>query len=1280
MAKWLDKYDAPKAQNGIEGTMGGLTDKGFNYNGAWGGPSMQMGGTLQPPMAGAVQTVPMAQEGKSVSKTCPPGFVNIEGKCFDRASKEYKELYDYGIGYMDKDDVLVSSRMNLPEIVLKPLSSQQFIDDYAEENWQKYAFDQLGKKYGFPEVKSQLEYKKKYPYNPFSKGRAHYSDNTIYGENVRDYMEELAHHVNRKGQTERWILNDLPAYIMGKDPYEIEGTAEHMAHSITSPKLKKEFEEYRDKYYDEVYRPEWMDDPEIRKSGMQRAWEEYKPTEKKQMGGHVYPTTFVPQAQKGEKIGTRPEDQDIREIDAWEKAYTNSPRFAQLSQKQGDSPEMTQKRRDVINKFNIDKDIIRIPEGASQVESDEKGNPKFYLSPDKGDWPNYSDINAHEFGHIPYNTGDLNFPENIYKEIQSRNKEFVKSKETGKTNENIEHDIHPNEVRSDKNQLLYQLKKMGIYDATKDGDIKQEQLDKFKKSGEWNRLQRLYSDEDILWLINNVAQNTPTNITNTTAAMGASIPGSVGFTYARTGSTPSEGPYAKKTLPSAQTGYSSKPFEMVWKENAPSKKSTNNVERYEPSNAVKNAKSTLAVASLAGSSNPVTQYLAQIAGGTGDLYTSARYAMDKNWGKAGEDFIQGALGFIPYSKAIQGMKGDYFTKGAQFFNKWLKRAHAASDVKTLSESPKNTKLPRHENGGSMSFYQHGLDWTPRNISKNGSEIPKAQPGITEPLRGDIQTRGNQNLLTEIAAQKTKEKKAQEARTRTTIGADKRTAKQKEKDRQAYESKLKYEKEVLGKDFETPQYLQDKNRARAEHLIHLADVGSMGAGLVEGIGKLALKNVPKPTSVSSSVDDVVNTSRNLEDLKYAKDFAKQYGYDLPENLERISQSDELTNRTIRGMMNRHNTFVRGVSTNWEVIGEKNPEILRHLEGKGFDLSTKEGSKSAAEYMATHIPISTGYGRASLDKNVFNQGLEALYTSNSMPTGEGYTYGQGYIVKGKKPTNFSSTNRQDWITKNNPEYNIGVLPSSRKFSPQDLFHINDQKLNLLLDQGRINNTEHELINNYLKKSSDVKKQLRAKYNIDENTDIFSKKFDDFDEEYQKQKELLAKHAFDIDLDKSILKTEHNKKTGFAHYIHLGKPGEKILEPIKSWEITPSTWKNKSRAHKNVYTKKLSALEEGGVVKDNKGYWNPDNWGKVVEIDSPNITMKGVNQDLIGISDEGDVQYMEPGKDYKFKGKKVKEYPVAKYGVNQQDEKTVQHLDQLLNFTNKPKAKNGWLDKYK
>ena len=114
-------------------------------------------------------------------------------------------------------------------------------------------------------------------------------------------------------------------------------------------------------------------------------------------------------------------------------------------------------------------------------------------------------------------------------------------------------------------------------------------------------------------------------------------------------------------------------------------------------------------------------------------------------------------------------------------------------------------------------------------------------------------------------------------------------------------------------------------------------------------------------------------------------------------------------------------------------------------------------------------------------------------------------------------------------------------------------------------------------------------------------------------------------------------------------------------------------------------LKAFKKGGVVKDNMGYWNPENWGKVVEIDSNDITMKGVNQPLIGVSDEGDVKYMEPGKDYKFKGKKVKEYPIGAQGVsvNKADEYPLEKLDNLLNFTNynKPKAKSGkWLDKYK
>jgi len=62
---WLDKYDAPQAQNGIEGTMGGLTDKGFDYNGSWGG-QFQMGGNVYP-----VNYVPQAAMGGSTGGTFP---------------------------------------------------------------------------------------------------------------------------------------------------------------------------------------------------------------------------------------------------------------------------------------------------------------------------------------------------------------------------------------------------------------------------------------------------------------------------------------------------------------------------------------------------------------------------------------------------------------------------------------------------------------------------------------------------------------------------------------------------------------------------------------------------------------------------------------------------------------------------------------------------------------------------------------------------------------------------------------------------------------------------------------------------------------------------------------------------------------------------------------------------------------------------------------------------------------------------------------------------------
>jgi len=72
----------------------------------------------------------------------------------------------------------------------------------------------------------------------------------------------------------------------------------------------------------------------------------------------------------------------------------------------------------------------------------------------------------------------------------------------------------------------------------------------------------------------------------------------------------------------------------------------------------------------------------------------------------------------------------------------------------------------------------------------------------------------------------------------------------------------------------------------------------------------------------------------------------------------------------------------------------------------------------------------------------------------------------------------------------------------------------------------------------------------------------------------------------------------------------------------------------------------------IKDDRGQWAHP--GEVTEIGSNEITMQGVDYPVLGISDTGDTKMMEPGKDYKFKGKKVTEYPMMKKG--------------------------GWLNKYK
>jgi hypothetical protein len=99
----------------------------------------------------------------------------------------------------------------------------------------------------------------------------------------------------------------------------------------------------------------------------------------------------------------------------------------------------------------------------------------------------------------------------------------------------------------------------------------------------------------------------------------------------------------------------------------------------------------------------------------------------------------------------------------------------------------------------------------------------------------------------------------------------------------------------------------------------------------------------------------------------------------------------------------------------------------------------------------------------------------------------------------------------------------------------------------------------------------------------------------------------------------------------------------------------------------------LDKYEVIEDDMGQLT--NPGKITKINSNNITMKGVDFPVLGISDTGDKKMMLPGQDYTFDGESVTEYPMKKKQGG-----SLVKLNQLTNFTNyNTPQPGGWLEKY-
>jgi hypothetical protein len=135
----------------------------------------------------------------------------------------------------------------------------------------------------------------------------------------------------------------------------------------------------------------------------------------------------------------------------------------------------------------------------------------------------------------------------------------------------------------------------------------------------------------------------------------------------------------------------------------------------------------------------------------------------------------------------------------------------------------------------------------------------------------------------------------------------------------------------------------------------------------------------------------------------------------------------------------------------------------------------------------------------------------------------------------------------------------------------------------------------------------------------------------------------------------------------YVEQGKD---IPLPIKTWgemamggsipgAVGFSYARTNNPAPSNgPYAKKtMASAKSGKVIKDDRGQWAHP--GEITEIDQSKKgsyidmgpdpkTGKPITQNILAVSDTGDVKLMMPGGKYKLSGTKVTEYPIAQEGV--------------------------------
>jgi len=188
----------------------------------------------------------------------------------------------------------------------------------------------------------------------------------------------------------------------------------------------------------------------------------------------------------------------------------------------------------------------------------------------------------------------------------------------------------------------------------------------------------------------------------------------------------------------------------------------------------------------------------------------------------------------------------------------------------------------------------------------------------------------------------------------------------------------------------------------------------------------------------------------------------------------------------------------------------------------------------------------------------------------------------------------------------------------------------------------------------------------------------------QKFQKERERKQKS------EENYLLEQERKRQDKFHMDKIRKSTDSLLlapeNYQKKWNIDPFTLEPKEPNYNKPIIRPTNKKKNGGIIESDRGQW--DHPGKITRIKGGNITMKPdpktgkrLTKPLLGIANTGQMQMMYPGEDYNFPNADfVTEIPKNKLAKNglRQEQKSLQNLDQLTNFTNYNKKQTGrWLD---